>query len=262
MTPELHDRIRAVRPGAPSLDLGLPRRTDHRLDPDAAPGVPGFHGFPRMLIAAAIAAFCTWYSWAGLPPAARAAALAVLLALCRGATAPAAARTRLLAVTCLGVHAARSLVHPWIWAPGSRPALSGARSLLVAGAIGLSARPGAPDAGSSVGATLATAPITAGAFGTVSLAGIVLNFVAIPLAAVAVPGVLREPSGGPALASLAAVLAAGSGLALEGLDLLARVGRFRPGACVWQPGRVALGLAVDRGPRRWAWGMLGRHHGR
>ncbi len=45
---------------------------------------------------------------------------------------------------------------------------------------------------SSLGATLATAPITAGAFGTVSLAGIVLNFLAIPLAALAVPGILAS----------------------------------------------------------------------
>jgi hypothetical protein len=45
--------------------------------------------------------------------------------------------------------------------------------------------------GSSVGATLATAPITALALGTVAPVGILINFAAIPLAAVAVPGVLQ-----------------------------------------------------------------------
>ena len=45
---------------------------------------------------------------------------------------------------------------------------------------------------SSVGATLATAPITAAALGTVAPIGIVLNFAAIPLAALAVPGVIAS----------------------------------------------------------------------
>ncbi len=57
----------------------------------------------------------------------------------------------------------------------------------------------------SVGATLATAPVAAALFGMVSLAGLALNFVAIPLAAVAVPGVVLSllaaascPARGPA----------------------------------------------------------------
>src|SRR4029079_2793647 len=44
--------------------------------------------------------------------------------------------------------------------------------------------------GSSLGATLATAPITAWSLGTVAPIGIALNLAAIPIAAVAVPGVL------------------------------------------------------------------------
>ena len=46
--------------------------------------------------------------------------------------------------------------------------------------------------GSSVGATLATAPITAAALGAVAVIGIALNFLAIPIAAVAIPGVLAS----------------------------------------------------------------------
>ena len=44
----------------------------------------------------------------------------------------------------------------------------------------------------SLGATLATAPLTALAFGSVALAGIALNFLAIPLAALCVPAVLAS----------------------------------------------------------------------
>jgi len=110
---------------------------------------------------------------------------------------------------------------------------------------------------SSLGATLATAPVTAGVFGTVSLAGIILNFLAIPLAALAVPGILASLIMAPLSAHLAASLATGSGLALEGLDLLARWGARWPGACVWLPAEwksslpwlLVLAVAL--------WGMAG-----
>lgn len=82
-------------------------------------------------------------------------------------------------------------------------------------------------AASSVGATVATAPVTAWLLGAVAPVGIVLNFVAIPVAAVAVPGVLASlllaPVGvlGPALAS-------GSGVALHLLELIAAWGARIP----------------------------------
>ena len=98
----------------------------------------------------------------------------------------------LLAATCLAV----LLVDPWAvldlggWL--SAAALWGATrfSRWTDAALGRSF--GWRTLGSSVGATLATAPITAWALGTVAPVGIVLNFAAIPLAAVAVPGVLAS----------------------------------------------------------------------
>jgi competence protein ComEC len=73
----------------------------------------------------------------------------------------------------------------------------------------------------SVGATLATAPITAGLFGMVSLAGLGLNFVAIPLAAIAVPGVVLSLLAAAVVPPLAPPLAAASGALLGLLDQLA-----------------------------------------
>ena len=69
---------------------------------------------------------------------------------------------------------------------------SGARRASAAGPTRLGAGFGWRTLGSSVGATLATAPITAWALGTVAPVGIALNFAAIPIAAVAVPGVLAS----------------------------------------------------------------------
>ncbi|MBK8004194.1 MAG: DNA internalization-related competence protein ComEC/Rec2 [Gemmatimonadetes bacterium] len=73
----------------------------------------------------------------------------------------------------------------------------------------------------SVGATLATAPVAAALFGMVSLAGLALNFVAIPLAAIAVPGVVLSLLAAAVLPPLAAPLAAASGALLGLLDQLA-----------------------------------------
>ncbi|MFQ5703115.1 MAG: DNA internalization-related competence protein ComEC/Rec2 [Gemmatimonadales bacterium] len=62
--------------------------------------------------------------------------------------------------------------------------------------------------GASIGATLATAPITAYAFGAVAPVGIVANLVAIPLAGVAVPGVFASLLlGGPVARGTGFVLA-------------------------------------------------------
>ncbi|MBA3555085.1 MAG: ComEC family DNA internalization-related competence protein, partial [Gemmatimonadales bacterium] len=90
---------------------------------------------------------------------------------------------------------------------------------------------------SSVGATLATAPITAAALGTVAPVGVVLNFVAIPLAALAVPGVIASLLLPPLSAALSQALAAGAGLALHLLELAAMAGAAVPGGhVVLEPG--------------------------
>ena len=205
-------------------------------------------------------------------PATRAAALAVLLALSR-------ARQRrvetdaLLSATCLCV----LLVDPWAildlggWL--SVAALWGATTFgrWTDRALGTSVW--WRTLGSSVGATLATAPITAGTLGAVAWVGIVLNFVAIPLAAVAVPGVLASLLVLPVSSGVAAALAGGAGLALHLLELLATAGAAIPyghtvgpadfwSACPWvvtlvvslwcMGNRNSLAEAV----RRWCWAAV------
>jgi competence protein ComEC len=210
---------------------------------------------PAMLLAASVSVgYVILLGWPA--PAGRAAMLAVLLALCHARQRrpqPAA----LLAVTCLAV----MLLDPW--------AATDLSAWLSAGALG-----GATWFGrwsdralgshwlwrmlsSSLGATLTTAPITATAFGTVSLAGIALNFVAIPLAAVAVPGVVASLIAAALWRPLAEALAAGSGLTLRGLDLLAKWGASWPGGCVWQPAELRSALPWVMVLILVGWGMAG-----
>ena len=80
---------------------------------------------------------------------------------------------------------------------------------------------------SSVGATVATAPVTAWLLGAVAPVGVALNFVAIPVAAVAVPGVLASLLLAP-LTPVASALASGSGVALYLLELIAQWGARVP----------------------------------
>jgi competence protein ComEC len=74
---------------------------------------------------------------------------------------------------------------------------------------------------SSIGSTVATAPVAGYALGLVSLVGVVLNLVAIPLAAFAVPGVVASLLIEPVLAPVAGALAAGSGTVLALIEWLA-----------------------------------------
>ncbi len=105
---------------------------------------------------------------------------------------------------------------------------------------------------SSIGATLATAPLTAWGFGTVAPIGIALNFVAVPLAAVAVPGVVLSFLLWRGFPAFAHAVATGAGLTLYGLERIVVVGGSVPGGHVtvpptaWSafPWAVALILAV------------------
>ncbi len=72
-------------------------------------------------------------------------------------------------------------------------------------------------------ATLLTAPITAYAFGTVAPIGVLANLAAIPLAGLAVPGLMA------ALLLSSSWLAAGAGLCLALLDLVAKAAAALPG---------------------------------
>ncbi|MEP7175760.1 MAG: DNA internalization-related competence protein ComEC/Rec2 [Gemmatimonadales bacterium] len=161
-------------------------------------------------------------------PATRAAALAVVLVRCRVRQRHVRA-DELLAATCLAV----LIIDPWaLLALGgwlSAAALWGATRLSrwTDGALGRGFV--WRTLGSSLGATLATAPITAWALGTVAPVGIALNFVAIPLAALAVPGVLASLLLHPLAPALAQPFAAGAGLALHLLELVAAAGAALPG---------------------------------
>lgn len=95
-------------------------------------------------------------------------------------------------------------------------------------------------AAASFGAVLATAPITAFSFGTVSPAGLVTNLVAVPLAGVVVPGVF----GSLVVGSL---LAGGAGVGLAALERVAEWGGVLPGGHL--VGIAGWGFA-------WPWALL------
>jgi competence protein ComEC len=196
---------------------------------------------PALMLAAAVStAYVAFLGWPA--PATRAAALAVTLARCR-------VRQRhvrgdeLLAATCLVV----LLVDPWAvldlggWL--SAAALWGATRFSRWTDAALGRGIGWRTLGSSIGATLATAPITAWALGTVAPVGIALNFAAIPIAAVAVPGVLLSLLLYPVAAGVAAAFAAGAGLALYLLEGVAAAGAAVPfGHQVLEAGRLGAVL--------------------
>ncbi len=219
----------------------------------------GTLGVPRSrsAIAAAALAFLYVIFLAWPPPAARAALLAALAAQSHlRQRNPEAAS--LLAVTCLFV----LLLGPW--------------ALLDAGAwLSASALLGALTAtrwsdhtlgtawwwrtlSASVGATVATSPITAALFGIVSLAGVFLNFLAIPLAALAVPGLLASLLAAAVIPPLAAPLAAGAGALLGLIDQLAWWGGQSDAAVIIQPAEPASALPWLAGLLLAAWSISGR----
>ncbi len=92
-------------------------------------------------------------------------------------------------------------------------------------------------------ATLLTAPITAYAFGTVAPIGVVANLAAIPLAGLAVPGLMV------ALLISSSWLAAGAGLCLALLDLVAQAAAALPGGhfimiAGWRAGAIWTGVLL------------------
>jgi competence protein ComEC len=200
-------------------------------------------GLRRETAGSAAALFAVAYTvFLGWPaPAARAAALAVVLALQRN-------RQRmphggaLLGTTALLV----LLCDPWAvldvggWL--SVTALWGAVTVGAWAARRLRDDMVTRTLATSVGATIATAPITAGALGTVALVGIVLNLVAIPLAAIVVPAVVASLIVGALAVPLAAPLAAGAGIGLGLLQEVARWGAALPGGHVVVPAGFASAL--------------------
>src|SRR5207244_4484917 len=101
----------------------------------------------------------------------------------------------------------------------------------------------------SIAATLLTAPISALAFETVAPIGVVANLVAIPLAAVVVPGLALALALSWIASGVATLVAAGSGLGLALLDLVARGAAAVPGGHVvmmagWPAAATWAGVAA------------------
>jgi competence protein ComEC len=186
---------------------------------------------------------CGYVAFLGWPaPATRAAALGLLLALGL-ARQRAVQPTPLLLATCLLV----LLVDPWaiadLGAWLSAASLWGATTFTRWSDRAISPHPGVRTLFGSIGATLAAAPITAGVLGTVALAGILLNFAGIPIAALAVPAILLTLVLSAIAPPLADTMAGGAGLVLAALERIALLGgRIPGGSTLIEPGLRALGL--------------------
>lgn len=96
----------------------------------------------------------------------------------------------------------------------------------------------------SIGATLATAPLSALVFGQVAPIGILLNLLAVPLAALLVPALLASLALSSLLPAMAAAFAASGSQLLTMLQRVAEVGAAAPGAGV--AGTAGIGAA-------WPW---------
>jgi competence protein ComEC len=170
------------------------------------------------------------YLWLlGFPaPAVRAGAMLALADVARWRERVVAPRG-VVALAALGV----LVQDPWaLESVGAWLSVAGVGAVVWAGrAFGrapLVARLAAP----ALAATLVTAPITAFAFGTVAPIGVIANLVAIPLAGVAVPGLVMALALSWLVSGLAQLLAAGAGLGLALLDLIAQSAALVPGGHV------------------------------
>ena len=196
------------------------------------------------------------YVWLlGFPaPATRSAAMLALLDVARLRQRVVAPRG-LVAVTALAV----LIIDPWaVQSIGAWLSVAAVAAVIWAGrATGGERYPKlvrvlAP----ATAATLVTAPITAYAFGTVAPIGVLANLAAIPLAGVAVPGLMV------ALLFSSSWLAAGAGLCLALLDLVARTAAALPGghftmiaggraAATWVAVLIAAWWLWNAPRRRW-----------
>ncbi len=187
------------------------------------------------------------YLWLlGFPaPAVRAGAMLVLVEVAR-------LRERVVAPRGVVALAALAVLVQDAWAlesVGAWLSVAGVGAVVWAGRAFARAPRLARLAAPALAATLVTAPISALAFGTVAPIGVLANLIAIPLAGVAVPGlvmalVLSWLGSGPAH-----LIAAGAGLGLALLDLVARGAALVPGGHVvmvagWRAALVWAAVAV------------------
>lgn len=220
-------------------------------------------GVPRHPAEFAAAGSATAYAiFLGWPaPAARAALLALLLAWCRWRqreVAPGALLAFSAALVLAFDPSALVSVGAWL----SVTALWGLTLATRWSDRAIAPHPLVRSLAGSVGAMLGTAPLTAMLFGQVAPIAILLNLVAVPVAAMLVPALLGALLFHAFLPATASAFAASGGVLLEALQWVARVGATAPGA----------GVAGATGPRAalpWLlaavlaiWAVAGRSTGR
>jgi len=179
------------------------------------------------------------YLWLlGFPaPAVRAGAMLLLADVARLRERVVAPRG-VVALAALGV----LVQDPWaLQSVGAWLSVAGVGAVVWAGRAFARAPRLARLAAPALVATLVTAPISAFAFGTVAPIGVLANLVAIPLAGVAVPGLVMALALSWLGSGLAHLIAAGAGLGLALLDLVAHGAALVPGGHVvmvagWQAG--------------------------
>jgi len=193
------------------------------------------------------------YLWLlGFPaPAMRAGAMLVLADVARLRERVVAPRG-VVALAALGV----LVQDAWaLYSVGAWLSVAGVGAVVWAGRAFARAPRLARLAAPALAATLVTAPISAFAFGTVAPIGVLANLVAIPLAGVAVPGLVLALMLSWLGSGLAHLIAAGAGLGLALLDLVAQGAALVPGGHVamvagWQP---ALLWAAVAAAAWWLW---------
>ncbi len=227
---------------------------------------------PRHLAEGAAAVVAVGYAlflgWP--PPAARAAVLALALAFTRWRQRQ-VDPTALLALSALLVLLAdpAALVSVGAWL--SVLALAGLTAATRWSDRALGQHALIRAVSGSVGAILATAPITAAVFGQVAPIAVVLNLIAVPIAALLVPTLMAALLCGTLLPATAGAFAASGGILLQALEAVARIGASAPGAGVpdepgfagalpWLGAAVVALWAIHRrttpqeAARRLAWG--------
>jgi competence protein ComEC len=187
-------------------------------------------GFPprRRLVAAAL--LLLGYLWLlGFPaPAVRAAAMLVVSDIGRLRERVVAPRGT-MALAALAV----MLADPWAMrSVGAWLSVAAIGAVIWAGRAAARLPLGARLVAPALAATIVTAPISAFAFGTVAPIGVLANLVAIPVAGVTVPGLVMALACSWVVPALARLLAAGAGLGLALLDLVARGAAAVPGGHV------------------------------
>ena len=193
------------------------------------------------------------YLWLlGFPaPAVRAGAMLVLADVARLRQRVVAPRG-VVALAALGV----LVQDPWaLQSVGAWLSVAGVGAVVWAGRAFARAPRLARLAAPALVATLVTAPISAFAFGTVAPIGVLANLIAIPLAGVAVPGLVMALALSWLDSGLAHLIAAGAGLSLALVDLVAHGAALVPGGHIvmvagWQ---AALLWAAVAAAAWWLW---------